>query len=68
MKIKYLTFVIELKELTITKLTAENVAASSEQANLASKKDIVNFLKKADFVGKLKNLNKKASSNKSNIY
>ena len=31
------------------KLTAENVAASSEQANLASKKDIANFLKKGRF-------------------
>ena len=47
------------------KLTAENVAASLEQANLTSKNDIANFVKKTDFDGKLKNLNKKATSNKS---
>ena len=47
------------------KLTAENFAARLAQANLASKSDIANFVKKTDFDDKLKNLNKKVTSNKS---
>ena len=45
-------------------LTAENFAARLAQANLASKNDIANFIKKTDFDDKLKNLNKKVTSNK----
>ena len=47
------------------KLTAENFATRLVQANLASKNDIVNCLKKPCFDDKLKNLNKKVTSNKS---
>ena len=46
------------------KLTAENFAARLAQANLASKSDIANFVKKTpDFYDKLKDLNKKVTSN-----
>ena len=47
------------------KLTAENFATRLVQANLASKNDIVNCLKRPCFDNKLKNLNKKVTSNKS---
>ena len=47
------------------KLTAENFAARLAQANLASKNDIAALVKKTDFDDKLKNLNKKVTSNKS---
>ena len=46
------------------KLTVENFAARSKQANLASKRDIANFVNKTDFDNKLKNLIKKVTSNK----
>ena len=46
------------------KLTSEKFAARLKQANLASKSDIVNFANKTDFDDKLKNLNKKITSNK----
>ena len=46
------------------KLTAESFAARLAQAKLASKNDIANFVKKTDFDNKLKNLNKKITSNK----
>ena len=46
-------------------LTTENLAARLAQVNLASKSDIANFLKKTEFDNKLKNLNKKVTSNKS---
>ena len=46
------------------KLTAENVTARLEQANLASKSDIVNFLKKTDFENKLKDV----TSNKNELH
>ena len=46
------------------KLTAENFAARLTQANLPSKNGITNFVKKTDFDDKLKNLNKKITSNK----
>ena len=46
------------------KLTAVTFAPGLVQANLASKNDIANFVKKADFYEKLKNLNKKITSNK----
>ena len=45
-------------------LTLENFASKLGQANLASKNDIANFVRKTDFEDKLKNLNKKATSNK----
>ena len=46
------------------KLTAENFAARLAQANLACKSDIANFVKKnPDFYDKLKDLNKKVTSN-----
>ena len=45
-------------------LTLENFASKLGQANLASKSDIANFVRKTDFEDKLKNLNKKATSNK----
>ena len=46
------------------KLTSENFAARLKQANLASKNDLANLVNKADFNDKLKNLNKKITSNK----
>ena len=46
------------------KLTAENFLARFAQANLATKSDIASFLNKTDFDDKLKNLNKKVTSNK----
>ena len=55
---KYIT------NLEFTKLTAENFPARLAQANLASKIDIANFVKKTDFHDKLKNVNKKVTSNK----
>ena len=48
----------------LNKLTAENFAARLAQVNLASKNDIANFVNKTDFDDKLKNLNKKVTSNK----
>ena len=45
------------------KLTAENFAAWLAQASLASKNDIANFVNETDFDDKLKNLNKKVTSN-----
>ena len=46
------------------KLTSENFIARLKQANLASKYDIANFVNKTDFDDKLKNLNKKITSDK----
>ena len=46
------------------KLTSENFTSKLARANLASKNDIANFVKKTDFDNKLKNLNKKVTSNK----
>ena len=43
---------------------AVNFAAGLKQANLANKADIADFVKKPDFDGKLKNQNKKVTSNK----
>ena len=45
-------------------ITAENFAARLPQANLGTKSDIADFVKKTDFDDKLKNLNKKVTSNK----
>ena len=47
------------------KLMAENVTARLKQANLATKGDIADFVKKTNFSDKIKNLNKKVTSNKS---
>ena len=49
------------------KLTLEHFAARLEQANSASKTDIleiIDFVKKTDLDNKLKNLNRKITSNK----
>ena len=46
------------------KLTVQIFAARLAEAILASKTDIADFVKKADFDDKLKNLNKKVTSNK----
>ena len=48
----------------LNKLTAGNFAARLAQVNLVSKNDIANFVNKTDFDDKLKNLNKKVTSNK----
>ena len=45
-------------------LTADNFRARLAQANLAGKDDIANFVKTTDFDDKLRNLNKKVTSNK----
>ena len=45
-------------------LTGEKIAARVAQVNLANKIDTVNFIKMTDFDNKLKNLNKKITSNK----
>ena len=45
-------------------LAAESFAAKLVQANLSCKNDIAYFVHKTDFDGKLKNLNKKDTSNK----
>ena len=47
------------------KLTAENLTARVNQANLATKSDIDDFVENTDFDNKLENLNKKVTSNKS---
>ena len=45
-------------------LTAEHFTARLKQANLPTKGDITDFVKRAHFDDKLKNLNKKVTSNK----
>ena len=45
-------------------LTTENFAARLKQANLTTKAGIDDFVEKTDFDDKLKNLSKKATSNK----
>ena len=57
---KYIT----TTEFNQKKLTSEKFAARLKQANLACKSDIVNFANKTDFDDKIKNLNKKITSNK----
>ena len=47
-----------------TKSTSDNFTARLAQENLASKNNIADFVKKADFDDKVKNLNKKITSNK----
>ena len=47
------------------KLTSGSFAATLRQANLANEADIDNFVEKTGFKDKLKNLNKKVTSNKS---
>ena len=49
------------------KLTSKNLDARLAQANLTRKNDIADFVKKTDFDDKLKNLNKKVTSNKTKI-
>ena len=50
--------------LQFNKLTSKKFSARLEQANLASKNFIANFVNKTYFDTKLKNLNKKVTSNK----
>ena len=45
-------------------MTADNFAVRLTQTNLATKANIVDFVKETDFHNEMKNLNKKASSNK----
>ena len=45
-------------------ITSEKFAARLAQANLESKNDIAVFVKKINFDDKIKNLNKKVTSNK----
>ena len=49
------------------KLTSENFEVRLAQANLATKADIDDFVEQTDFNDKLKNLNKKVTSNKTCI-
>ena len=44
-------------------MTADNFAARSAQAKLTTKADIADFVKEMDFDNKLKNINKKVTSN-----
>ena len=46
------------------RFTAEHFTAKLKQANLATKGDITDFVKRIHFDNKLKNLNKKVTSNK----
>ena len=48
----------------LNKLTSESFASRLVQGNLASKNVIANFIKKTDFDDKIKDLNKKITSNK----
>ena len=45
-------------------MTLENLIARLKQENLAGKNDIANFVNKTGFNDKLKNLNKKVTSNR----
>ena len=45
-------------------MTLENLIARLKQENLAGKNDIANFVNKTGFNDKLKNLNKKITSNR----
>ena len=45
-------------------MLAENVAARLPEANLVSENDTANFVNQTDFDDKLKQLNKKVTSNK----
>ena len=49
---------------SFNKLTAESFTARLKQASLAIKGDIADFVKRTDFDDKLKNSNKKVTSNK----
>ena len=46
------------------KLTSENIVARLEHANLSRENDIADFVKQTDFGDKLKNINKKVTSDK----
>ena len=45
-------------------MTADNFAVRLTQTNLAAKANIVDFVKETDFHNEVKNLNKRATSNK----
>ena len=57
--------ILLLKNLVslVSKFMSENFAARLAQTNLVSNNDIADFVKKSDFDDKLKNLNKKVTSN-----
>ena len=63
MRIKYLT-IVNITTPEFNKKTIETFASRLAQVNLASKTDIANLVRKTDFDDKLKNLNKKVTSNK----
>ena len=48
-------------------MTLENFIARLKQENLAGKNDIANFVNKTGFNDKLKNLNKKITSNRTKM-
>ena len=64
LKRKLLIIVIINILLLQNKVTTKRLAAGLAQANLASKSDIANLTSEMDFDEKLKNLNKKVTSNK----
>ena len=61
--VKKLIRLIVLILVKFNKLTADNFTVRLAQAYVASKNDIANFAKKTYFDDKLKNLNKKITSN-----
>ena len=61
---KILNHDIYITTQEFTKLTSENFAARLKQVNLATKNQIADFVKQKDFDNKLKNINKKLTSNK----
>ena len=63
MRIKYLT-IVNITTPEFNKVTIETFASRLAQVNLASKTHIANLVRKTDFDDKLKNLNKKVTSNK----
>ena len=68
MKMKKILIMIMVNILPLKNLISQQqkilLLRRRAQANLASKSDIANFVKKTDFDDKLKNLNKKVTSNK----
>ena len=63
MRTKYLT-IVNITTREFNKVTIETIASRLAEVNLASKTDIANLVRKTDFDDKLKNLNKKVTSNK----
>ena len=63
LRTKYLT-IVNITTPEFNKVTIETIASRLAEVNLASKTDIANLVRKTDFDDKLKNLNKKVTSNK----